>query len=86
MNITRTEITQKIDQIKFIEKLLSSFNKENCKATPMEKGFQINEESEILTEVPYRQLIGGLMYLTTTSRPDIGRLWFSQKQSCVALS
>lgn len=44
----------------------------NPKRTPMEKGFQYNGESKILENIPYRQLIGGLMYLATTSRPDIG--------------
>ncbi|XP_072380684.1 uncharacterized protein [Diabrotica undecimpunctata] len=44
------------------------------KKTPMEKGFQYIEDSEILTNIPYRQLIGGLMYLSTTSRPDISYL------------
>ncbi|XP_056645818.1 uncharacterized protein LOC130451043 [Diorhabda sublineata] len=41
------------------------------KRTPMEKGFQYNDKAKILTNIPYRQLIGGLMYLATTSRPDI---------------
>lgn len=37
----------------------------------MEKGFQYKEDSNILLDVPYRQLIGGLMYPATRSRPDI---------------
>lgn len=72
MEITRLEKKITIKQQKFIEKLLIEFNMENCssKRTPMEKGFQINPESQII-DVPYRQLIGGLMYLSTTTRPDI---------------
>lgn len=45
---------------------------ENCisKRTPMEKGFQYNPDSEII-DVPYRQLTGRLIYLSTATRPDI---------------
>lgn len=45
---------------------------ENCKpkATPMDKGFQIYEKNYM----PYQQLIGGSMYLTTKIRPDMGYL------------
>ena len=72
MSITRTENKITINQKKFIEKLLANFNMEDCKpkSTPMVKGFQYSEGSEIIN-VPYRQLIGGLMYLSTTTRPDI---------------
>lgn len=37
-----------------------------------EKRFQSNEKRQILKGVPYRQLIEEIMYLTTTSRPEIG--------------
>lgn len=73
MKILRTENIIKINQTKYIEKLLTTFNMEQCKPkkTPMEKTFQYNDKNEILDNVPYRQLIGGLMYLSTSTRPDI---------------
>lgn len=72
MTITRNEDKIKITQTKFIEKLLKIFNMETCnnKATPMETCFEYNPDSVII-DVPYRQLIGGLMYLSTTTRLDI---------------
>lgn len=62
----------KIVQTNFIDKLLDKFNMSNCngKKTPMEKGFQNDPKSEIV-DVPYRELIGGLMYLSLTTRPHI---------------
>ncbi|XP_056647324.1 uncharacterized protein LOC130451986 [Diorhabda sublineata] len=73
MKITRTEDIIKIEQQQFIDKLLNYFNMKDCKPkrTPMEKGFQYNDKAKILTNILYRQLIGALMYLATTSRPDI---------------
>lgn len=37
----------------------------------MEVGLNFDEKEEILTNIPYRELVGSLMYLATTSRPDI---------------
>lgn len=72
MDITKTENKIVINQKKYIEQLLYKFNMKECKSktTPMVKGFQYLSESEII-EVPYRQIIGGLMYLSTTTRPDV---------------
>lgn len=72
MKIIRGEDNMKIEQTQFIEKLLKNFDMQSCKNkyTPMEKGFLVDEKNEVI-DVPYRQLIGGLMYLSTTSRPDI---------------
>lgn len=41
------------------------------KSTPMERGFQYNDENPVITDVPYGQLIGGLLYLSTCTRSDI---------------
>lgn len=72
MEINRKGNEIKITQKRQIEKMLEKFNMEDCNGakSPMTKGFQVeNKEEEI--EVPYRMLIGSLMFVCTASRPDI---------------
>lgn len=71
MEITREENSLKITQTGMIEKMLEKFNMKdaNPSKTPILKGFQV-EDKEI-EDVPYRQLIGCLMFIATVSRPDI---------------
>lgn len=76
MEITKTAEELKIIQRNYIEKLLSHFNMMECKgvSTPMVTGFNIDPSSAPDTEstnFPYRKLVGSLMYLACTSRPDI---------------
>lgn len=74
MEIQRNEDTIIIKQTNMIEKILQKFNMSDCKGmkTPMEINYniQIYDDEEIL-DVPYRELIGSLIYLTVTSRPDL---------------
>ncbi|CAH0730285.1 unnamed protein product, partial [Brenthis ino] len=44
----------------------------DCKGanTPMGKGFEYNKDEEII-DVPFRELIGSLMFVSTSTRPDI---------------
>lgn len=46
---------------------------QECKgnSTPVEVGLNVDEKDEILTNIPYRELVGSLMYLATISRLDI---------------
>lgn len=37
----------------------------------MEVGLNFDKKEEILTNIPYRELVGSLMYLAIISRPDI---------------
>lgn len=45
----------------------------DCKGTktPITKGFQVESNEEISEDIPYRQIIGSLMFVATVSRPDI---------------
>lgn len=72
MEISRTSETLSITQKKYINKILQDFGMADCKgvSTPMITGFQV-EKSEEIIDVPYRKLVGSLMYLACTSRPDI---------------
>lgn len=62
----------KLTQKKQINKMLNKFNMTDCKGanTPMVKGFEYNKDEEII-DVPYRELIGSLMFVSTSTRPDI---------------
>ena len=72
MQFNRTDDSLIIIQNKIINKLLKEFNMENCRnvATPMEVGFKI-EETEMVIDVPYRQLVCSLMYIAVITRPDL---------------
>ena len=65
----------KVNQIAFIEDLLTRFNMTNCNpaSTPMIANlqFEASEETVCPPDVPYQSLIGSLMYLAVNSRPDI---------------
>ena len=41
-----------------------------CAWTPMEKNLQLQEKEKRI-KIPYRELIGSLMYLTVSSRSDL---------------
>lgn len=74
MKIELHEKEIKITQTRFIEKLIETFNMQDCKKvlTPMEAGFKMDLDSKPLDDkVPYRSLVCGLMYLSTTTRPDL---------------
>ena len=65
----------KMNQSRYIEKLLSKFNMDNCKprATPCELGINkiCEEESEPTDNRLFREIIGSLIYVMTCTRPDI---------------
>lgn len=64
-----------LDQRKYIDQILKQFNMSDCKSvsTPMDNSIPLNSENDNVFDknVPYRQLIGSLMYLAVLTRPDI---------------
>lgn len=83
INIQREGQTGKIrlSQKQYVEKLLKKFNMEDSKevSTPMESSLKISKKMSSTTEEeksemknrPYRELVGGLIYLANATRPDI---------------
>ena len=63
-----------IGQADFSLEVLQRFNMEQSKAvsTPMQMDSMTSaEEGEPMTNMPYRSVIGSVMYLSTSTRPDI---------------
>lgn len=77
LNVTynKDEGIVKINQSKLIAKIAKRFNVDDCHPikTPMEERLQLKrcQDKSKLTKLPYRELIGCLMYLMLGSRPDI---------------
>lgn len=66
--------TMTIDQKAYIQSVLERFGMDCCKPSPipMEPHLKLMKgNKEQTTDKPYRELIGCLMYLMVTSRPDI---------------
>ena len=70
-----------LDQATYLTKVLERFGMQDCKpvATPLEVGLKLSKEQCPVTEeeiakaknLPYRELIGSLMYLSQATQPDI---------------
>ncbi|XP_033224575.1 secreted RxLR effector protein 161-like [Belonocnema kinseyi] len=68
-------------QPKYVQDVLKRFNMEDCKpvATPINPAVKLSkemspttdEEKKGMSQIPYRNLTGSLMYLPTSTRPDI---------------
>lgn len=81
------ERTLKISQRGFLENLLRRFNMQDCKpiSTPMECRLRLERgKPGEQTDKPYRELVGCLMHVGFTSRPDLCMTanYFSQFQRC----
>lgn len=63
----------RIHQSTYTKNLLERFNMENCNkvSTPADPSIKLTLNNEKPINAPYRQIIGGLMYLSIMSRPDI---------------
>jgi hypothetical protein len=70
-----------MSQSRYIKKTLSRFNMENCKGvtTPINPKEKLSkemcpkteEEKKAVEKLPYQSLVGSLMYLAVSTRPDI---------------
>ncbi|KAK2577584.1 hypothetical protein KPH14_000901, partial [Odynerus spinipes] len=67
----KDEIT--LSQVGYINDLLNKYNMNyaNPVSTPMEQGLKLNDEKESTQKLPFRELLGSLMYLAMATRPDI---------------
>lgn len=69
----------RLSQTAYMETILEKFGVSDCNTaqTPMESGVQLirnldeNGQPGPISEVPYRQIVGSLMYLTVATRPDL---------------
>ena len=82
MKIERTSSEIKISQEKYIEKILETFKMNDCRpiVTPLEETCKLSkndcpqegsEEQLRMSKTNFRSLIGCLIYLALSSRPDI---------------
>lgn len=84
----RENDTISLDQSNYIDQLLQRFEMLDCKAvnTPIEAGLSLDRSEDIECEkqFPYQQLLGGLMYLSVLTRPDISYAvsYLSQFNNC----
>ena len=63
----------KMNQNKYIGKVLERFNMLNCKprATPCELKMDLSNNSDPVDSRKYREIIGSLIYVMTCTRPDL---------------
>ena len=90
LNISRNRAdgVMTIDQTQYVRKILKRFGMADCRpsAIPMDPHLKLLkcEDKKQFTEKPYKELIGCLMYLMITSRPDICAAvsYFASFQCC----
>lgn len=65
--------TMCLSQEASIEKVLKKFGMDDCNPTktPMEKGLQLTRSNTGMIGEPYRELLGSLMYIMMSTRPDV---------------
>lgn len=74
INLNFCDAGLKLSQDVSIEKVLSKFGMLDCNPvkSPIEKGIQLTTNNENVNfDKPYRELLGSLMYIMLSSRPDI---------------
>ena len=86
VNMVRTEDEIKLSQSTYLKKLLKRFGMEECRPvkTPIELKPDLHEDAEITdTSRPYRELVGCLMYVMLTTKPNLSVTvnYFSRHQN-----
>lgn len=73
MQRNATDGTMEFSQKQYLGNVLKKFEMAECKstATPMEVGVKLDRIGSNPVNVPYRELIGCLMYVSLTTRPDL---------------
>ena len=76
MEVIRDEASRTLwlGQRNYAKNVLKRFSMEDCKTkiSPMDAGMQLTKDGTALREeVPYRELIGSLLYLAMCTRPDL---------------
>lgn len=73
VKIDRSKKTISIDQSHYSLKILEKFNMIECNTikTPIEQNLKLERGDSSDSELPYRELIGILMFLCMGSRPDL---------------
>jgi len=71
----------KMGQKKFITKILEKFGMNDCKprSTPCEQKHNFDDDGEAVDATQYREVVGSLIYLMTSTRPDLS--WIVSKLS-----
>ncbi|KAK9678974.1 Reverse transcriptase (RNA-dependent DNA polymerase) [Popillia japonica] len=89
IDISKIENGLVLSQKHLINKVLKTFNMENCKGcnVPIQPKLNVTidkNKNENCKTLPYRELIGYLMYIMLGTRPDLcfSVTYFSQFQSC----
>jgi hypothetical protein len=75
MRVSIDQESTKLDQSAYIKEILIKFNMENCKIakSPSQPGYCLSASMspKEMASVPYRELVGALNWLATSTRSDI---------------
>ena len=73
MHLVWEENSLFISQAKYVAQLLEKYNMQDCKSSPypMQLNLDLTKADESDEEIPFRQIIGSLLFLARVTRPDI---------------
>lgn len=81
IDFTQCKGEVRMSQSRHIGKVLQRFGMSDCKlrSTPCEQKLNFDEEGEVVDATGYREMIGSLIYIMTSTRPDLS--WVVSKLS-----